>query len=139
MHYLIYINIFTFQKLKYMLMFESGESKVYFVKFRNHSLVCLISLRSACTFYVKIRKQRRSHKEKKKTKNKTKNYCPGVNKYTHIYKLVVLTSDKSKTIQRRLTWPLRKDDTYKSRNIHMLVKNQDRATSVIYNFILKII
>ncbi|KAG6773391.1 hypothetical protein POTOM_020666 [Populus tomentosa] len=32
------------------------------------------------------------------------------------------TSDKIGTIQRRLAWPLRKDDTHKSRNADVLVK-----------------
>ncbi|KAL1188371.1 hypothetical protein V5N11_031744 [Cardamine amara subsp. amara] len=31
------------------------------------------------------------------------------------------TSDKIGTIQRRLAWPLRKDDTHKSRNALMFV------------------
>ena len=30
----------------------------------------------------------------------------------------IRSSDKSGTIQRRLAWPLRKDDTHKSRSVH---------------------
>lgn len=32
----------------------------------------------------------------------------------HIYVYISGTSDKIETIQRRLAWPLRKDDTHKS-------------------------
>ncbi|TMW81682.1 hypothetical protein EJD97_008385, partial [Solanum chilense] len=43
------------------------------------------------------------------------------------------TSDKIGTIQRRLAWPLRKDDTHKSRNGPNFFAGRRRWCSVGYN------
>ena len=52
------------------------------------------------------------------------------------YKLVLVSVDslrgssvKIGTIQRRLAWPLRKDDTHKSRSVNNLLKKQQQTST----------
>ena len=59
--------------------------------------------------------------------------------YSEVYRLQSVpsgTSDKIGTIQRRLAWPLRKDDTHKSRNgPNFFPKIRNKASSFFFFYI----